>query len=247
MKSAFSRIERTLQNLLARAVVTGLDTAKKCQMLQVELMPGEPKENVEHLEPYGFTSAPITGAEGFALFPDGDRSHGVILIVADRRYRVKGLAAGEVAIYTDEGDTLTFKRGNIVELNTKIFNVNAADAVNIKTKSFNVNAANATDIKTKIFTLDASTSTALTTAACSIKATYTVSVSSQQIGLNGNLTVSDAGGGAAGNAVLRGNLMLQGNQQTTGTSTATDHLSSGKSGALHRHPGDSGGTTGTPI
>jgi len=232
MKSAFSRIERTLQNLLARAVVTGLNTAKKCQMLQVELMPGEPKENVEHLEPYGFTSAPLTGAEGFALFPDGDRSHGVILMVADRRYRIKGLETGEVAIYTDEGDTLTFKRGNIVELNTKTFNVNAAEAVNIKTKTF---------------TVDASTSTTITTATCSINAAYSFSATAPQIGLNGNLTVSDKSGGGAGCAVLRGNFTLQGNQQITGTSTATDHLSSGKSGATHRHPGDSGGTTGTPI
>ncbi|WP_234083049.1 phage baseplate assembly protein V [Enterobacter quasiroggenkampii] len=232
MKSAFSRIERTLQNLLARAVVTGLNTAKKCQMLQVELMPGEPKENVEHLEPYGFTSAPLTGAEGFALFPDGDRSHGVILMVADRRYRIKGLAAGEVAIYTDEGDTLTFKRGNIVELKTKTFSVNAAEAVNIKTKTF---------------TLDASTSATITTATCSINAAYSFSATAPQIGLNGNLTVSDQSGGGAGSAILRGNLILQGNQQTTGTSTATDHLSSGKSGAAHRHPGDSGGTTGAPI
>lgn len=232
MKSAFSRIERTLQNLLARAVVTGLNTAKKCQMLQVELMPGEPKDNVEHLEPYGFTSAPLTGAEGFALFPDGDRSHGVILMVADRRYRIKGLAAGEVAIYTDEGDTLTFKRGNIVELKTKTFSVNAAEAVNIKTKTF---------------TLDASTSATITTATCSINAAYSFSATAPQIGLNGNLTVSDQSGGGAGSAILRGNLTLQGNQQTTGTSTATDHLSSGKSGAAHRHPGDSGGTTGAPI
>lgn len=124
MKAAFSRIERTLQNLLARAVVTGLNTAKKCQMLQVELMPGEPKENVEHLEPYGFTSAPLTGAEGFALFPDGDRSHGVILMVADRRYRIKGLTAGEVAIYTDEGDSITLKRGNKIEIQTKNLEAN---------------------------------------------------------------------------------------------------------------------------
>lgn len=131
MKSVFGRLERTIQNLLARAVVTGLNTASKCQMLQVELMPGEPKENVEHLEPYGFTSAPLTGAEGFALFPDGDRSHGVILMVADRRYRIKGLQAGEVAIYTDEGDSITLRRGKTMVLQTD--NLEA----NTKTCAFN--------------------------------------------------------------------------------------------------------------
>lgn len=138
MKSIFGRLERTIQNLLARAVVTGLNTASKCQMLQVELMPGEPKENVEHLEPYGFTSAPLTGAEGFALFPDGDRSHGVILMVADRRYRIKGLQAGEVAIYTDEGDSITLRRGkNMVlqtdnlEANTKTCAFNATEKITL--------------------------------------------------------------------------------------------------------------------
>lgn len=138
MKSALARIERTVQNLLARAIVTGLNTAKKCQMLQVELLPGEPKENVEHLEPYGFTSAPLTGAEGFALFPDGDRSHGVILMVADRRYRIKGLQAGEVAIYTDEGDSITLRRGKTMvlqtdnlEANTKTCTLNASEKITL--------------------------------------------------------------------------------------------------------------------
>lgn len=91
MKTALRGIERAVNNMLARIVMTGLDTAKKCQMMQIEVMPGEPKGDVEHLESYGFTSAPLPGAEGFAVFPDGDRSHGVVLVVADRRYRIKGL------------------------------------------------------------------------------------------------------------------------------------------------------------
>lgn len=114
MRAVLRRIERAMENLLARAVVTGLNTASKCQMLQVELMPGEPKGNVEHLEPYGFTSAPKNGAEGFALFPDGDRSHGVILMVSDRRYRIKGLKVGEVALYDDQGQSFIITRDGIV-------------------------------------------------------------------------------------------------------------------------------------
>lgn len=136
MKSIMRRIE----NLLARAVVTGLNTASKCQMLQVELMPGEPKESMEHLEPYGFTSAPLLGAEGFALFMDGDRSHGVILSVSDRRYRIKGLKGGEVAIYTDEGDNITLKRGNTMELNTKNWIVNSETSVINASESISLNS-----------------------------------------------------------------------------------------------------------
>lgn len=237
MKSALKAMTRAIGNLLSRAVVTGVNTAKKCQAVQVELMPGEPKEDVEHLEPYGFTSAPLTGAEAIAVFPDGDRSHGVVLVVADRRYRIKGLAAGEVALYTDEGDTLIFRRGNIVELKTKTLNIDASDAVNIKTKNFTLDAAVAAAIKTRAFTLDASTTVAITTASYSATAMYSASTTAPQIALNGNLTVNDPSGGAAGNAVLRGHLKIIGSQETTQTSTALDHLSAGHSGALHSHGG----------
>ncbi|ELA6496111.1 phage baseplate assembly protein [Salmonella enterica] len=140
MKAALRGIERSITNLLARAVVTGLNTASKCQMLTIDLLAGEPKENVEHLEPYGFTSAPQNGAEGFALFPDGDRSHGVILMVADRRYRIKGLKAGEVAIYTDEGDSITLKRGNTIEVQTKSWIVNSENCTLNATQKITLNS-----------------------------------------------------------------------------------------------------------
>lgn len=114
MRDVLRGINRAITNMLARAVVTGLNTASKCQSLQVELLAGEIKADVEHLEPYGFTSAPNTGAEGFALFPDGDRSHGVVLMVSDRRYRIKGLRAGEVAIYDDQGLSFSLTREGMV-------------------------------------------------------------------------------------------------------------------------------------
>jgi phage gp45-like len=62
-----------------------------------------------------------------------DRSHGVVIVVADRRYRLQALAAGEVAIYTDEGDKIHFKRGRIIDIETQTLNINAATAVNFNT------------------------------------------------------------------------------------------------------------------
>lgn len=140
MKALTRGVQRSVSNLLARAVVVGLNTASKCQMLQVELLAAEQKENIEHLEPYGFTSAPQNGAEGFALFPDGDRSHGVILMVADRRYRIKGLKAGEVAIYTDEGDSITLQRGNTITVKTKNWIVNSDTCVLNATQKITLNS-----------------------------------------------------------------------------------------------------------
>lgn len=107
-------MNNALKNVVTRAVITALDTAKKCQTAGLKLIAGEPKENVEHLEPYGFTSAAKDGAEAVVLFPGGDRSHGMAVIVADRRYRLKSLSRGEVAVYDDQGQSVTLTRGGIV-------------------------------------------------------------------------------------------------------------------------------------
>lgn len=107
-------VARRLGNLLARGSVAAVDAAKKMQSLQVRLLANEAKSDIEHFEPYGFTSHPQTGAEALAAFFDGDRSHGVVLVVADRRYRLTGLAAGEMAIHDDQGQKVHLTRNGIV-------------------------------------------------------------------------------------------------------------------------------------
>ncbi|MFV2291099.1 baseplate assembly protein, partial [Escherichia coli] len=46
--------------------------------------------------------------------PAGDRSHGVVVVVADRRYRLKGLRRGEVALYDDQGQSVVLTRSGLV-------------------------------------------------------------------------------------------------------------------------------------
>lgn len=122
-----------LTRLLARGTVVLVNSANKLQSLQMRLTAGEVNDDMEHFEPYGFTSNPLAGAEGIATFLGGDRSHAVVLVVADRRYRLKALAPGEVAIYTDEGDKVHFKRGRVIEIETDTLNIRAATAVNFDT------------------------------------------------------------------------------------------------------------------
>ena len=102
----------SLSTIISRCTVALASAAGRLQSLQIRMLADEVKDNVEHLEPYGFTSCPHSGAEGVAVFPGGDRSHGVVLVIADRRFRLQGLKPGEVAIYTDEGAKLHFERGN---------------------------------------------------------------------------------------------------------------------------------------
>lgn len=118
-------LKSAIRNLLSRGVIKLVNSAAKCQLVQIEMLGGELKDDVEHLEPYGYTSCPHAGAEHVAVFPDGDKSHGVVLVVADRRYRLKGLAAGEVALYTDEGDRIVLRRGRRIEVKTLTLEVEA--------------------------------------------------------------------------------------------------------------------------
>jgi len=123
----------SLKSMLVRGTVVIVDAAKKLQSLQVRLTAGEIKDGAEHFEPYGFTSNPLAGAEVLTAFIGGDRSHAVVLVAADRRYRVQSLESGEVAIYTDEGDKIHFKRGRIIDIETETLNIKATNSVNFDT------------------------------------------------------------------------------------------------------------------
>lgn len=105
---------RRIGNMLARGSVSAVNASSKMQTLQVRLMADESKDAIEHFEAYGLTSRPKPGAEALAAFFDGDRSHGVVICVADRRYRLTGLEAGEVALYDDLGQSVHLTRSGIV-------------------------------------------------------------------------------------------------------------------------------------
>lgn len=105
-----------IANMVSRAVVTRVDDATKVQAVQLDLLAEETRDDVERVQNYGFTSVPLEGAEAVVLFVGGRRDHGLVVAVDDRRYRMKGLESGEVAIYTDEGDSVVIRRGGIVEV-----------------------------------------------------------------------------------------------------------------------------------
>lgn len=107
-------LARGLGNMLARGTVVMAKSTTRMQALQVKLLSGEVKDGVEHFEAYGLTAHPKGGAEHITLFLGGDRSHGVTIMVADRRHRPTGLAEGEVALYDDLGHKVHLTRNGIV-------------------------------------------------------------------------------------------------------------------------------------
>lgn len=119
--------------MLARGTVVLANAGKKMQSLQIRLTAGELKDGVEHFEPYGFTSNPLAGAEVLTAFLGGDRSHAVVVVASDRRYRISEVAPGEVVIFTDEGDKVHFKRGQVIDIETQTLNIKAGTSVNFDT------------------------------------------------------------------------------------------------------------------
>lgn len=105
-----------LANTVARAVVQLVDDSTKLQLLQVGALADETIDGAEHHQSYGFSSVPLDGAEAVVVFPNGDRSHALVVSVSDRRYRPSGGVAGEVVVYTDEGDEIRLGRGQMMTL-----------------------------------------------------------------------------------------------------------------------------------
>jgi phage baseplate assembly protein V len=114
-------LSRRLRLMVSRAVITAVQDAGKIQTAQVTLLEGEVRDGVEILHQYGFTSVPAEKGEGLYFSVGGDRDHGVMVALADRKFRKKNLEPGEAAVYTDEdaasGDHhIHFKRGRIIEI-----------------------------------------------------------------------------------------------------------------------------------
>lgn len=129
---------KKLQNAITRATVKLVNSATKTQSLQIGLVAGEIKGGIEHMEPYGFTSHPHVGAEGIAVFFGGDRSNGVVIVAADKRYRLLNLADGEVALYDDQGQQIVFKRAGIVVKTPKTLDAECGGDVTVTAPNVNI-------------------------------------------------------------------------------------------------------------
>jgi phage baseplate assembly protein V len=132
--------------MVARGYVSLADDDKKMQQVQARLLSNETKNGIEHFQPYGFTSVPLVGAEVVVIFPGGNRSHALAIVADDRRYRLRSLQKGEVALYTDEGTSVVLKRGKIVEvtcdeykLTCKKLTIDASDSIKVTSPSVDVN------------------------------------------------------------------------------------------------------------
>jgi len=106
-------LKRRVLLMIGRGVLKLIDDAGGIQHAQLVALEGETLDRVERFQEYGFTSVPHPGAEAVLAAAAGDRGHSLVVGVEDRRYRLVGLAGGEVAIYDDLGQKVRLKRNGI--------------------------------------------------------------------------------------------------------------------------------------
>lgn len=105
-----------MANMIVRGVVQLADDSRKLQLLQLGGLAGETIDGGEHFQPYGFSSVPLAGAEHVTLFPNGDRSHPIVLAVSDRRYRPNAGEPGQVGLYHYNGAKVTMLASGDIEV-----------------------------------------------------------------------------------------------------------------------------------
>lgn len=128
MRDQFRALGNRVMMMFARGVLRAVDDAGGRQLLQIELLKGELRDGIEHMQNYGFTSHPL-GGDVAAAFLGGNREQGIVLVVDDRRYRL-ALQPGEVAIYDDLGNRVALLRDRI--------EINAVTQLTITTPTLNL-------------------------------------------------------------------------------------------------------------
>ena len=91
-----------------------------------------PLAEVERFQEYGFTSVPHAGAEVVAIHPGGNRDHAIVITAGDRRYRLTGLAGGEMAIHDDQGQKVHIKRDGILAETSKKITAKAGETATVE-------------------------------------------------------------------------------------------------------------------
>ncbi|AYR24264.1 phage baseplate assembly protein V [Herbaspirillum rubrisubalbicans] len=114
IREATADFKAKINLMLGRGIVSKVNDAAAIQLIRGKLMDGEDYDQMERVQQYGFTSVPKAGAEFLSTFIGGNRDHSVIVAVDDRRFRLRGLRDGEMAIYDDQGQKVHLTRNGIV-------------------------------------------------------------------------------------------------------------------------------------
>lgn len=195
-----ARIRRALGKirLAFRGKGGAINTAGPVQLVDGEGLKDEPIRGAELMQHYGFTATPPAGFMYVAVPVGGKTAHSVMVATEHGTYRMKGLKTGEVALYTDEGDSIVLKRGRLIEVTTQTLRIN--------TEVMEVNAATKIDLNTPMVT-----------------ASHQLTVQENITG-NGSIAITN-NSGTGGTSTFHGNLNQTGGTITSDTDVVANGIS----------------------
>lgn len=127
--SELRQLGQRIMMAFARGVLKMSTDAGTRQQIQIELLEGELRDQIEVMQFYGIYSRPLPGADYAVSFIGGNREQGIAIASADRRYHLK-LLEGEVALADD--------LGNVIRLGRDAMTVNSVGPLNIKAPAINI-------------------------------------------------------------------------------------------------------------
>ena len=142
MRRFIAPLTRRVMLTVSRGVLGGVDDAGGLQRGQVTLLAGETRDGVERVQPFGFSSVPIPGADALVICVGGNRDHPVVVNVDDRRFRPTGLQAGEVCIYSPQsGHRITLKADRSIEIEGLTVVIKAEEKIRLESPVVEVTGA----------------------------------------------------------------------------------------------------------
>lgn len=100
-------IKSRIRLMISRAVISACKDGK----VDIGLLAGESREDVDFLQQYGFSSRPVGKVSGVALFIGGSRDNGVVVASrGDDSDMSVDLEEGEVAVHSPFGSKIILKK-----------------------------------------------------------------------------------------------------------------------------------------
>lgn len=126
-------IRNRIRLMVARALIVATAEGKEGGIkLEINLGFEETRDELELVQQYGMSSRPSVGSQAVTLFLSGSRDSGVVIATKGMGSEMSfSLKEGEVALHTDEGDSVHLKRGRIVAITTETLEIKATTAVKI--------------------------------------------------------------------------------------------------------------------
>lgn len=134
LQSQIDKLYRRALMTVAPVLIAATDDSGPIHQTQVRVN-GTPEtiDNVGVMQIYGLASHAPPGTDATALFMGGLRSNPVIVATGNQQARLRNQKAGEISLYSDEGDAISLKRGNNVAITTKTATITGSDKITLTT------------------------------------------------------------------------------------------------------------------